>query len=223
MISKVRPNLHFCIVEGRTIFMDEKSSRYFCLPIRIDESFQRSVSTDGLLESIDPALLVELADLDLIERPCGATSNPRHPISEPRKDLGQVALISPMLHEVIGTIYARLRSHIIVGFRDIQHIHAELDRERLKYASRLRSRSDAYPKAISRAFEQSDIVFGRSDRCLPRSVALVRRCVRAGFDPRLIFGVRVNPFAAHCWVQYDDTIVGDSLDVVGIYTPICAL
>lgn len=223
MKLRVKPSLHFCVVEGRTIFMDEKSSRYFCLPVAIDESFQRSVSVEGFLDVPDNASLAELTNLDLIEPLRGPVIVPRQVICEPSKDFGKVSIINPKLSELIGTVFIRLCSQIGVGFRDIQRIRADLDRERLKFRNRPRARPDSSLQAILRAFEQSDIIFGRSDRCLPRSVALVRRSFRAGFNPRLIIGVRVNPFAAHCWVQHDDMIIGDSLDIVRIYTPICVL
>ena len=41
-----------------------------------------------------------------------------------------------------------------------------------------------------------------------------------GLDADWVFGVRTWPFLAHCWVQVGDTIVGDSLDRVGGFTPI---
>ncbi len=76
---------------------------------------------------------------------------------------------------------------------------------------------------MSAAFEVSDFVFGRNDRCLQRAIAMIRRCLRVGHNPSLVIGVRINPFTAHCWVQQDLTVVGDSIDIARIYTPICAL
>lgn len=38
-----------------------------------------------------------------------------------------------------------------------------------------------------------------------------------------VFGVRTWPFAAHCWIQIGDLVVGDVLDRVRGYTPIRAV
>ncbi|MEN5168678.1 lasso peptide biosynthesis B2 protein [Brevundimonas pondensis] len=56
--------------------------------------------------------------------------------------------------------------------------------------------------------------------CLQRSWMLHRHLHQRGLDADWVFGVRTWPFLAHCWVQVGDTIVGDSLDRVGGFTPI---
>ena len=58
--------------------------------------------------------------------------------------------------------------------------------------------------------------------CLQRAHLLRRLLWREGFRPQWIFGVRTWPFGAHCWLQIDDLVVGDTLDRVRFYTPIMA-
>ena len=36
----------------------------------------------------------------------------------------------------------------------------------------------------------------------------------------LVFAVMTRPFAAHCWVQLDETVLNDRLDHVRKFTPI---
>lgn len=58
--------------------------------------------------------------------------------------------------------------------------------------------------------------------CLQRAY-LLRRLLRSeGYSPLWIFGVRTWPFGAHCWLQVDDLVIGDTLDRVRFYTPIMA-
>ena len=58
--------------------------------------------------------------------------------------------------------------------------------------------------------------------CLQRAY-LLRRLLRSeGYSPLWIFGVRTWPFGAHCWLQIDDLVIGDTLDRVRFYTPIMA-
>ena len=56
--------------------------------------------------------------------------------------------------------------------------------------------------------------------CLFDSLALVRYLATQGINARWVFGVREDPFAAHCWVQHGDLILNDHLDRVKTYAPI---
>lgn len=58
--------------------------------------------------------------------------------------------------------------------------------------------------------------------CLQRAFQLRRVLMSRGAHVDWIFGVRTWPFAAHCWLQIGDTVVGDSLSRVTGYTPIMA-
>lgn len=79
------------------------------------------------------------------------------------------------------------------------------------------------PDAILRAFSAADRILSPHDRCLPRSMALARTLAGAGHSASLVLGVRVNPFAAHAWVQMGDAVIGDDLDRVRAYRPILVL
>ena len=38
-----------------------------------------------------------------------------------------------------------------------------------------------------------------------------------------MFGVQANPLQAHCWVQQDDVVINDAVDVVSQFTPIMSV
>lgn len=56
--------------------------------------------------------------------------------------------------------------------------------------------------------------------CLQRSFQLRRFLGSQGAAVDWVFGVRTWPFAAHCWLQAGDLVVGDRLNRVGRFTPI---
>lgn len=62
--------------------------------------------------------------------------------------------------------------------------------------------------------------YPRNHLCLYDSLALTLFLLRNGARTRWVFGVREDPFAAHCWVQSGTVVVNDYLDRVRIYTPI---
>lgn len=56
--------------------------------------------------------------------------------------------------------------------------------------------------------------------CLQRSFLLRAFLAAQGVATDWVFGVRTWPFAAHCWLQIDDMVVGDRLERAGRFTPI---
>lgn len=76
---------------------------------------------------------------------------------------------------------------------------------------------------LARAFalRRGDIPIGRS--CVPDSLALMRLLWRRDLDADLFFGVRLDPFAAHCWVQAEDCLLSDPLANVLSFTPVFRL
>lgn len=57
-------------------------------------------------------------------------------------------------------------------------------------------------------------------RCLVDSVALARFLRRRKRNVHVVFGVAVDPFSAHCWVQAGDIVLNDTLGNVTSHTPI---
>lgn len=56
--------------------------------------------------------------------------------------------------------------------------------------------------------------------CLVRSALLIRFLRRQGLRADWVFGVRLCPFTAHCWVQVGDVCLNDDVERLVAYTPI---
>lgn len=56
--------------------------------------------------------------------------------------------------------------------------------------------------------------------CLPRSAMLIAFLRRRGLAADWVFGVRLWPFNAHCWVQAGDICLNDDVERLWAYTPI---
>jgi hypothetical protein len=67
---------------------------------------------------------------------------------------------------------------------------------------------------------QSKRLWSAENKCLPRSLALANALRSAGGAARLVIGVRLNPFAAHAWVQDGTIVLNDTVDHVLLFTPI---
>lgn len=56
--------------------------------------------------------------------------------------------------------------------------------------------------------------------CLVRSALLMRFLAALGLKAEWVFGVRLCPFMAHCWVQVDGVCLNDDVERLAAYTPI---
>ena len=63
-------------------------------------------------------------------------------------------------------------------------------------------------------------LFPSDYRCLFDSLALIRFLSRFDLYPDWVFGVRGDPFNAHCWIQAGALVLNDDLEHVLHYTPI---
>jgi len=56
--------------------------------------------------------------------------------------------------------------------------------------------------------------------CLLDSLSLLRFLSRRRLWANIVFGVALNPFSAHCWIQADDVALNETVSDANVYTPI---
>jgi Transglutaminase-like superfamily len=66
-------------------------------------------------------------------------------------------------------------------------------------------------------------LYTAKDKCLFDSVALIEFLAKHEVYPTFVIGVRPNPFAAHCWVQYGVHALNGEPGLMRRYTPILAI
>jgi len=78
-------------------------------------------------------------------------------------------------------------------------------------------------RAVVQTFTRLRVFFFTSrNECLFDSLALLGFLARHGIYADWVFGVQARPFAAHCWVQLDETVFNDTVEHISGYTPIMA-
>jgi hypothetical protein len=81
----------------------------------------------------------------------------------------------------------------------------------------------ALPQAVLAATLRLRRYIRAQDKCLPRALGLIDLLARHNFYPSLVIAVRMKPFEAHAWVQWDDMVLNDTIDQVTRYTPILVI
>lgn len=76
---------------------------------------------------------------------------------------------------------------------------------------------------LAKTFEHHRRLIPLPRKCLPDSLAFLTFAAHRGHFPNLVFGVEAWPFAAHCWVQSDDTVLNDALDHARSFSPILTI
>lgn len=67
------------------------------------------------------------------------------------------------------------------------------------------------------------LFFGSRDACLFESLVLLGFLARHGIHVDWVFGVRLRPWLAHCWLQRDGVALSDTTEHIDLFTPIMAV
>ncbi len=104
-----------------------------------------------------------------------------------------------------------------------------LERTITRVQRRKAHRTPSKPIDIGRAqelvaiFERLRSFFPRRYLCLYDSLALIEFLARYGVFPSWMFGIRLEPWAAHCWVQEAGLIFNEDVEEAAGYTPVMVI
>ncbi len=79
------------------------------------------------------------------------------------------------------------------------------------------------PPAIApvlRAFRAAERFALARDTCLLRALALQAALAHHNVATTVVFGVKLHPFEAHCWVQWGSQLLNDTMERAGLFVPI---
>ena len=77
--------------------------------------------------------------------------------------------------------------------------------------------------SVAQAYARARVLLPARRLCVPDSFALASLLWRRGIAADVHFGVRLNPFMAHAWVQRGDLLLSDKLNTVAEYSPVFRL
>jgi len=213
MSSYLRPGLHHCRIGDDRIFFDLRADRYFLLPRHFHSAFESYLtgapSDHALSQLLTAGLIRPVQAEDLLAPPT---------FMLPAASLVDCPLGTSSVPHILQVIWMqrRVRAELRrVGMLDIVR---QLERSR----PRNNSCDERVSQNIAAAFLLSRRLVSAEDQCLVRGIAMKRLLAQRGCDARLVFGVTM-PFSAHCWVQAEDVVLTDTLDIVRRYQPIFAV
>lgn len=202
-----RPDLAWCLVDDRLVFLDVCRDRYFCLP-----------------EERNAALVSEIRAGTLADR------HWRQPEDFPRP--GNWASPATTCEatlcggfDLAGTakaLWVERRVERRLATKSLSVVLTEA-RSALRRACMVSPSLSERGNRCVHAFEQAKLLRSAEGQCLPRSLALALCLARCGDRPHVVLGVHLHPFKAHCWVQSGDAVLNDSAEEVLRYQPILVI
>jgi hypothetical protein len=218
------PHVHFCCRGDAFVFLDLKQDDYMLVNGRTATAFKKLLDHQlTQATSQFAAELQELLDGGLLTTDARAGKS----LSAARAELAQEPLIDPeavpqgwprALHlarflSACTTAVIRLRwGHIQ------QTVNAVANRKR-RHAPRTPFDIDK-ARELTATFQTLRTLFPRDYLCLFDSLALLEFLARYDVYPTWVFGVRLEPWGAHCWVQEGQFMFNEGVEEAASYTPI---
>ncbi len=221
MMFRLRENLHWCVSGGRVVFLDAEADRYFGLCRATEQAFIRVYNEETRAEDVEQ--LRQLLSRGMLVHDC-ASPGIRPPLS-----------VRQATCDFLPAGHGRTRSiDVLAAFASEARIAWRLAKGPLlrlvEEVAALQARRPCPPgedgariTGILKAASTVSLIRGSADRCLVRALAVQATCRRNGICPQLVFGVRVAPFRAHCWLQLDATVLVGDFEQARLFTPIMAV
>lgn len=222
MSYRLREGLSYCEVDGGLVFLDLEADRYFRLADRFSRALAAALGGERQSGTDVEALVAKRI---LVQSPAAFPYPPDAPITVPTRSALEQRNSTPRLH-----VLTVLEATALVFSTQMQLRNRRLARilgSLVAYRDRMtagRLSTVATPTAqllaTTARFRQSRAYVPIEPCCLLDSIAMVRFLARRRIPAAITFGVTLDPFAAHCWVQSGDWVLNDTVGNVVAHTPI---
>lgn len=209
-------DIYGCVIGDQAACLDLQSDRYFLIP---RDTFNAMIAEPPLADDLSRrAVLQRLVEKGIVrEGPGPALAEQLITRKAAECDPSKPPFSSTLLAEAIGyQIAAALKLKLSSLLKVVNSLKAR----KAKTTSLISDRTEDELLRVASAFRASGKFFMSDGRCLRRSIALADCLIRRQLPFELVFGVALQPFAAHCWVQYEDTILNDRAEEIDGYQPI---
>ena len=223
---QLHPDISFCRISETFVFLDAQRDRYFCL--KGEQAGWFEAILDNRRETAPdprwPGFLAHLLQSSVLTRPPA----PGHQLAPCQHPAAHTSLLDandqPAPAQKGGTarFLATWLACVCSGQRrSIQRLLQDI-RQRKDCVAAGRPSGEA--QALTGRFHAlAPYVITRHDACLFRSYLLMRYLASAGVTADWVFGVRLSPFSAHCWVEHEGCVLNEHLETVREFQPIlCA-
>lgn len=215
--------LTYCRVDSHLIFMDVHNDRYFRLPATLEQAFTAVIDGQDCLgmevgQLISKNILVETESIENEAVTPAIRSPSRSAIEDERENCKfHIATCIEVLAIVASTRH-RLKMRKLSCIIDQLVAY----RKSNAYAHDASATGCKEPRLLqaAQAFRHARLYVPIKTSCLLDSLSLTRFLSRRSLPASIVFGVTLNPFTAHCWVQAGDLVLNETIGDANSHTPI---
>ena len=223
---QLREDLYYCRVNGRTVFMDVENDTYFVLRDKLERIFGEYVNDRRVPQADLDALLAHgiLAE--------DQATDPRPPhVSLPAPSRSVAEEIPSRRPPGWKTVFEVARTTYRTRARLRRQRFSQVVREHLAYCgSKVPARATGDPEVTGTRLMDAVSEYACARRyvpieasCLLDSLSMQRFLARRRLHANMVFGVTLEPFSAHAWLQAGDLALNELASYACTHTPILIL
>jgi hypothetical protein len=219
-------HVHACFAANRTIFLDMKRGTYFGLDPERTQLLRHALDGPCAAEASTPPIAAELIGMGLL-----TTSRSAAKTFLPPATSAPEASLLPFIDDPPKINAARVARFVATCSAVAFRLKFRPLEQSLAHLAQRKSRSTAHFIADGAALDEArdltrtflhlrPLAYAARDRCLLDSLTLAEFLAGYGIRASCTFGVRANPFEAHCWVQIGSHVVNETPEMARRYAPI---
>lgn len=203
----------FCRIDDHVVFLDARRNRYLAL-----SQAAAAPVLAGEIANLTPKVRETVARYGWLVD-AAPTALPYRAIAAPTYEI-------PYHHN--ARISARFASRVLASLIKVRldlwvrSLQTNLDRVAARNRAIGTGATPAELNKIVADFSTCERILP-AQTCLLRSLTLHRLLAQDGHASEFVFGVKLHPFEAHCWLQRDDQVINDTIEQVGRFVPIRAV
>lgn len=217
----LRDDISYCRVGERLVFLDVGNDQYFQLPHAMEKALTAYMNGYGYTIPDMDALVKRRILVEQTSR-AGVTRSSINPVARSAMEtsLSSRNLRFSELMEVFAIVMMTRMKLKICTLKSVLDGLAADRNIQLAGTRPLAELSERFLFGAAATFCHARLYVPIEMRCLLDSIAMARFLLRRGIHARIVFGIALDPFSAHCWVQVDDLVLNDTVGNVTSHTPI---
>ena len=214
---RLQPFASFGMVGERPVFLDIRRDRYLSLDPAALPAFE-SLRAGAPLAAEEAERLLATGLFAVADQPCpvspAETEAPDACLDSLDRSPGSSILDLPAVWRLTKRVRRELKA---TPLEHVLHVRRSRTSEDVDMAKINRATS------LALRFRNARAIVPGATRCLPDSLALHDWLSAHGVASILVLAVKLDPFAAHCWIQYGPVALNEAPDRAVEFTPVLVL